>query len=587
MAGVNGVGVEASTERRAGSVRPSLLSSLARAQYGAVVRMRWRMLQNSLRTGRGKLELGARVFSTVFFGFIWLMVGTGFGFGAYRFVADGNIAFLPLLLWPIFVLWQTLPIMVATAQESVDLGLLLRFPVGFGSYVLLYLFFGVFDLASLFGGIALLGVGIGVVVASPGLFLWTLLALTLFAAFNFLLTRMIFAWIERWLARRRTREILGMAFLAVFLGLQFLNPVLHGGFPSHDPETESRRIHAHHPDRSGFLRVLRAADAAQRYSPPGLATASLEMAARGRDVRSSLLLGGIVLYAGAAGALLGLRLRAEYRGESLGEAPRLVQARRPARPRQRDDAAPSATRQLFNGPISGILAKELRYLSRSGVMLFAMFTPLLVIFAMGGSVGSGHGSALRYAFPVAVAYSFLALTRQVCNSLGGEGAGIQLYFLSPTSFRTVMLAKNLLQLGLFCVELALAWSIVVFRFGPPSAQLAIATICWLLFALPAQLAAGNILSITMAYRMTLTRMSREQGAVGNGLLSLLIQMLIFAAGVAVYLPLALTGHADWAAPVFLLMAVAAFLGWLRILANVDRMAANRREALISTLVRAA
>ena len=132
----------------------------------------------------------------------------------------------------------------------------------------------------------------------------------------------------------------------------------------------------------------------------------------------------------------------------------------------------------------------------------------------------------------------------MCNSLGMEGAGIQLYFLSPTPFRSVMLAKNFLQAALFCAEAVAMASIVVFRFGPPEPTLIAATICWVLFALPANLAAGNILSITLAYRMTLTRLSREQGSVGNGLLSLVIQLIIFLVGVAVYVPLGVDPSCD-------------------------------------------
>jgi hypothetical protein len=91
----------------------------------------------------------------------------------------------------------------------------------------------------------------------------------------------------------------------------------------------------------------------------------------------------------------------------------------------------------------------------------------------------------------------------------------------------------------------------------------------------------------MAYRMTLTRMSREQGSAGNGLLSLLIQLLVFGVGVAVYLSLALKGHARLAAPVFLVLAAGGVIAWLRVLSNADRMAAGRKEALIQSLARAA
>ena len=39
-------------------------------------------------------------------------------------------------------MWQMLPILLASFQEQFDLGILLRFPVGFGSYMLLYVIFG-------------------------------------------------------------------------------------------------------------------------------------------------------------------------------------------------------------------------------------------------------------------------------------------------------------------------------------------------------------------------------------------------------------------------------------------------------------
>ena len=275
----------------------------------------------------------------------------------------------------------------------------------------------------------------------------------------------------------------------------------------------------------------------------------------------------MAIYAAAAGGLLAFRLRAEYRGENFGEAPVPGKTRgadgRARSPRNTRGTA-AVNRRWLDGPVGAVLAKEAKILSRSGVMLFGLFTPLVLIFAMGGPVRTDPSFSLQYAFPVAIAYGFLPLTRQFCNSLGTEGAGIQLYFLSPTPFRSVMLAKNLLQTGLFCMELALVATVAVYRFGVPNLRLAIATFCWVLFALPANLAVGNVLSITLAYRMTLTRLSREQGSVGNGLLSLLIQLLLFAVGVAAYVPLALTHHVGLAAPVFLVLAAASVFVWLRV-----------------------
>ncbi len=563
----------------AGVGSQSLFGPLARAQYAAVLGMRWRMLVNSLRTKAGKFELGARIFATGFFGTVCLGVGTGCGFLAAQITSDHQLFYLPVLLWPVFLMWQVVPVMLSTAQESVDFNFLLRFPLGFRTYSLLYLFFGLFDPSSILGGMCMLGIWTGVMVASPHLVIWITSALLLFAFFNLLLTRMIFAWIERWLAQRRTREILGIVMLCVFLSFQFLNPALR----SHSGRSASI-------NRPALLHTLKIVQAVQIFLPPGLAGDAVAMAAKGRYLAGFGYLCAVALYATAAGALLALRLRAEFRGESLGEAPVLALVKRTA---PRDSSQASTERLLprrrgwLDGPVGAVLTKELQYLSRSGVMLFGLITPVVLIFAMGGPVRADREMPIHFVFPIAIAYGFLPLTRQFCNSLGTEGAGIQLYFLSPTAFRSVMLAKNLLQAGLFCLELVLVATIAVFRFGVPPPTLAIATFCWVLFALPANLAAGNILSITLAYRMTLTRLSREQGSVGNGLLSLLIQLLIFVVGIAVYLPLSLIHHAILAGPVLLLLAAGSLAMWLRGLAKVDGMANRRREALMATLVRPA
>lgn len=563
----------------AGLSEQSIFGPLARAQYAAVLVMRRRMLLNSLRTKAGKFELGARIFATGFFWSVCLGVGTGCGVLAAQITSDHQLIFLPALLWPVFLMWQVVPVMLSTAQESVDFNFLLRFPVNFRTYSLLYLFFGLFDPSSLLGGTCLLGIWAGVMVVRPELVIWITSALLLFALFNLLLTRLLFAWIERWLARRRTREILGIVILFVFLSFQLLNPALH-----------SRSGHPPSINRPVLLHTLKIVQSAQALFPPGLAGDAVAMAAKGRYLAGSAFLGAVAFYAAVAGTLLALRLRAEYRGESLGEAPAPALTKRAVvhalSPTEQTSLSPRRPGWL-DGAIGAVLIKELQYLSRSGVMLFGLITPLVLVFTMGGQLRSDRSVAIQFVFPIAIAYGFLPLTRQFCNSLGTEGAGIQLYFLSPTTFRSVMLAKNLLQTGLFCLELVLVATIAVFRFGAPPPSLAIATCCWVLFALPANLAAGNVLSITLAYRMTLTRLSREQGSVGNGLLSLLIQLLIFVVGVAVYLPLSLIHHAILAGPVLLLLAAGSVLLWLRGLANVDRMANRRREALMQTLVRAA
>jgi hypothetical protein len=105
-----------------------LLTPTARRQYGAVSRMRWQMLANSLRSRRGKFEFAARFIGLTCLAFIWIGASVGFGWNAWHLAAGRDFAALPLLLWPILVSWQLIPFMLAAFQEGVDLTLLLRFP---------------------------------------------------------------------------------------------------------------------------------------------------------------------------------------------------------------------------------------------------------------------------------------------------------------------------------------------------------------------------------------------------------------------------------------------------------------------------
>jgi len=549
MAGVSGTGVKAS------------------AQYRAVARIRWQILRNSLRRSRGQFELVARVITTLVFALTWGAVSIGLGFLAWQSALLGHLSILPLLLWPVLVLWQVTPIMLASFQENVDLSLLLRFPVRFRSYVLLYLVFGLFDLSSLMGSMVLIAIWLGLVIASPSLFWIATPALALFGLFNLLLTRMIFSWIDRWLAQRRTREFLGILVLFAVICLQLLNPA-------------GRK----HSTLFGNLQqsaVFETATRIQGFFPPGLAAAAIAH----HNVEALVSIGTLVLYTLAAGALLSVRLHAEYRGESLGAASPLSVTT--TAPRLPPVLASTAQPAAHAHVLAAIIRKELRYLSRSGVMLFSLVAPLVLVFIAGGSSLAQDRQALKYALPVAVAYCFLPLTRQVCNSLGGEGAGIQLYFISPTPIRTVMLAKNIIQVGLFALEVGLASIIMVYRFGQFPFGLVTVTLCWLLFALPLQLAVGNLLSITMAYRMTLTRLSREEGATGNGLVSLLVQLVTFGIGVGLYLCLNLMGQVRIVPAVLLALAICSFIAWRTLLSRVDTLAMDRRESLIATLVRPA
>ena len=381
------------------------------AQYAALAEMRWRMLLNSLRTRRGNFELAARILGIGFFSFLGLAMGVGLGFGAFEFASDGKLEFLPFLIWPVLFLWQLAPVMVASFQEHVDLSVLLRFPVSFGSYLLQYLVFGLFDISSIMGGICVAGIWTGLVCAraAPGG-----------------MGHVRDDWVCRLQSSAYTDDFCVARPLA---GAEAYAGDSGDGLPVPDPGgpvIEPGVLWAFRAafrasvtmTRSTTLHALHTADRVQSVLPPGLAAGAIHEAADGHEIAALASLGGLALYALAAGSLLGIRLRAEYRGESLGEAPQ----------RWRRSRGLAATHFDFAGPIGAVVEKELRYLSRSGMMLYSLVAPLIMLFVLGRS-GSGAGFAAHYGLPLGVAYGFLGLTRLVYNSLGGEGAGIQLYFL--------------------------------------------------------------------------------------------------------------------------------------------------------------
>jgi ABC-2 type transport system permease protein len=158
-------------------------------------------------------------------------------------------------------------------------------------------------------------------------------------------------------------------------------------------------------------------------------------------------------------------------------------------------------------------------------------------------------------------------------------------FLSPTPIRTVLLAKNLLHGVLFCVVAILAAVFAAFRLGIPSASLVASTGAWVLFAAGANLAAGDVLSLTMPYRVNLGRLSRQRGSQASALVSMLIQAIVMGLGVAVYEVCSHFGRPWLAVPCLLALAAGATVAWMQVLRNADSLANRNRDNLITTLAK--
>src|SRR5579872_712331 len=196
-----------------------------RGQLTAIANLRWRMFVNGLRSKRAKLELLSRILVTSAFaigGLGGFALCTGL---SWYFVSQGKADYLAILLWFIFFFWQAFPVMATAFTNNPDSSDLLRFPLTYRSYFLIRLAYGMFDPATFLGSMWLFGILVGIGFAKVALLPWALLVLLAFAAFNLLFMQMIFAWVERWLAQRRTREIMGILFILLMLSFQLIGPL--------------------------------------------------------------------------------------------------------------------------------------------------------------------------------------------------------------------------------------------------------------------------------------------------------------------------------------------------------------------------
>jgi ABC-2 type transport system permease protein len=562
-----------------------LMGARARVQYAAMGSLRWHMFVNSLRNKQSALELGARTFTFALYGAGGLALGVGAAVATAALAGDGDWDYLPVLFWVVFLIWQVVPVMLASFQEQFDMGILLRFPLRFSSYCLLFVVFGLADISTILGTLCCLGILTGITLTRPDLFGWTLLGLAIFAAFNILLVRAIFAWIDRWLAQRKTREILGAVFMVAVLSLQLLNPALRqntrrGPQSVHDRAQRYRRRETILNERYGPW--MSSIEAVQKWLPPGLAAAALQLAAEQQPESGMESLSLLGIYFLAAGGVLGARLRREYRGENLGQAPSRAKEKRHRGRWLLDRAGWSG------GPIAAVVEKEVRTLLRTLPLIYALGAPLLlvIVFSTVFARGSGHdGQVFPPALPICMVYSQLGFTQIFYNNLGAEGAGIQLYFLSPTPIRTVILAKNLFHSVLFGLVALSAGVLTSLRLGAPNGEIVAATAAWLIFALPSNLAAGNIFSLTMPYRLNPGRIARQRGSQANALLGLMVQISIMAIGALVFTASWYLGKIWLTVPIFLALAVGAVAVWMRTLRNADGMANQRRDTMIATVMK--
>ena len=547
-----------------------------REQFAAIAQLRWNIFVHSLRTVRGRMEL----VSWIFVGFGYSMLGLGGTIGlavlTWFLVSHNQEEWLAVPLWLIFLIWQLLPVMATAFTENFDASNFLRFPLSYRSYFLIRMAYGALDPTTIIGCLWLSGMALGAGAAAPSLVLWIAIVLAAFAALNILLGRMIFSWIERWLAQRKSREILFLFFFLFIISVQFISPLtqlyLH------------RYGHSHRPPSFAFATQL---VAVQSFLPPGLASSAISFSVQSRFAVAVGALALLCAYSAAFLALLNIRLVAQYRGENLSEAP--------APTLRKGKETVQVGWDLGGGlsnSVAAVFEKEFRYLSRSGPMLFPLVMPLVVLVIFRFSfINVRHGtnffeSHAGFAFPIGAAYALLILSGISYNCFGTEGVGVQFYFMSPVRFREVLLAKNLAMAAILLVEMVLVWVVVAFLFTPPDPGITFATLAGALFASLAAFTVGNLMSLYSPKKIDWAALGRQRA---SGLTAL--AMLGVQAGstglAAIAVLAALYFHRIWPATLMLLIFAAGAL-WLYAftLGRIDAIAINRRESLITELCRA-
>jgi ABC-2 type transport system permease protein len=545
-------------------------ASQVREQLKAIAQVRWEIFLHSLRTTRGALEL----FSRIVIGAVLTTGGLGgatlLGGLAWYFVSQGSPEFLTLVLWPVFMFWQFFPVMATAFSESLDTSNLMRFPLNYRSYVLVRVVYGALDPATLLGSLWLIAITLGVGVAAPRLFLWAVIVLALFGIFNLLLTQMVFAWVERWLAQRKTREIFAVIFFLFMISMQLIGPLMSRVRPR---------------SASGLVRVGGEVNIAQRLLPPGLAAHSIVTMSRGRVGASLLAFAFVGVYAAVILRVLSVRLRAQYRGENLSEVTKSDMA-------MRADKSVRAGWDVrgVSAPIMAVFEKEFRYLSRSGPMLLTLITPIimLVVFGIGqGRPGTGFlQRSPDFAFPVGAAYTLLLLTNLVYNNFGADGGGIQFFLVSPAKFRQVVVGKNLTHMAVLAGEMVLVWIGVSLLFRRPSLAMTAATIAGILFAAPLNLAVGNLLSLYSPKKIAFETFGRQRASQVTVLTSFGVQIVVFALGATAFVLARVYQDLWMAAGLFLVLAVISWAVYFVVLGRVNDLAQRRREVLTGELCKA-
>ena len=566
---------------------PSTLrgSRLAVEQLKAIAWLRWRIVANGFRRKGGAGELIGRILLAPVLAAFALLPTGGAGVLAWYFVRQGELDHIGWVLWGTFLTSQLLNVNLGQPGTTFDPLELIRFPMPLRRFVLIRLCFGLLGPANLVVSFMSVAIVAGISVAQPALFWPALLALFVFAITNIFFTRMIFAWIDRWLSTRRAREVFTACVFLFSIGIQYVNVRFNPGFQHRD----------YHPSGSAKLEPMRSRLAPLHplvaWLPPELIADALGAA---DEHRTSLFLAetaGCAAFAAAFLAIYSLRMRREFRGENLSDLANAVT--RPAPPTSSPSASPApahiASLSAAAKPGSGwlpptllpLLSKELLVLRRNIGLFYGLVAPAVMVFLFAGRLAGHSGS--HWVLLGAVGYCLLGISPMSYNSFGLEGTGAQFYFFAPVRLREVFFAKNIFALMLALAEVILVVGIMSYVAGKPQPADCAFALLWAAGTLLLNMTVGNVRSISAPKRVNPGRsMNKAQSAV-SGYIAMGILAGCAAFGFGCEL-LALFLHRPWIG--LLLMtafAATACFVYAQGLNGIEAYALDRRDTLFQEL----
>ena len=312
-------------------------------------------------------------------------IGGTFGLGAaaWFLASQHEFQWLALILWGVLVYWQLFPVMATAFTENFDSSNFLRFPIRYRAYFFIRMVYGALDPTTLWAGCGSS--------ASPSELASPIPPFPVGRAASRHVRRAQHPArahdfrLDRTLARAAQNP----------RNPRHRFPAFHHQRSIHRPADESLRQSSRAALARGDSRSCRESSAGREIHAARSDWRGARRGFRRQSGHRARIVGARCGYAAIFLLLLDIRLRAQFRGENLSEsaAPRAAIAAKEKATVREGLALPG-----FSSPVAAVFEKELRYLSRSGPMLFNLAMPLviLIVFLIGpaGTAGAGDHSGI-------------------------------------------------------------------------------------------------------------------------------------------------------------------------------------------------